>query len=119
MEKSRALNEAGDGPNLGSLAERAWVLADQWDAGEGPAPTGWWEQEYMSDGLEKGWFLLPVLMRLRMVGLHPDLGSAVCMGCNNLERGQWGVGLGSVAGDVWWKVGLPQHGQEALGGPSK
>lgn len=29
MEKSRALNEAGDGPNLGSLAERAWVLADQ------------------------------------------------------------------------------------------
>lgn len=54
MEKSRALNEAGDGADLGSLAERAWVLADQWGAGEGPAPTGWWEQEHMSNGLEKG-----------------------------------------------------------------
>lgn len=29
MEKSLALNEAGDGPDLGSLADRAWVLADQ------------------------------------------------------------------------------------------
>lgn len=33
-------------------------------------------------------------------GATPDLGSAVCMGCNNLERAQWGVGLGSVVGDV-------------------